>query len=434
HEEAAAASAADRIELIAREQRKVAGVRLERRIEDVACKRNRADHRLERDVADHAQQNAARRTEAACFVDDESGEQRADRIAETGHEPDGRIEPDAIAARQRNRVVEQPGERAQAAHALRSLRRVGSRNERRSFHVLYERMSATQVPAVEAFYHALTGAYAYLVYDPRTRHGVVVDPVLDFDRRSGVVTAVAAEQMLARIRELQLQVQWILETHAHADHLSAAAYMKDALGCQVATGAGVCDVQITAAHVFDLEPQFPTDGSQFERLWNDGDRFRIGEIACSVIATPGHTPDSVTYLIGDCAFVGDTLFLPYLGTARCDFPGASAADLYDSIRKLYRLPDATRVMTGHDYPQPPNEPAYCADIGSEKQSNVHLSAATTREEFVAFRQERDRTLALPELFFFALQVNVRAGRFPAEAANGTRQLHVPIHLPQTWSG
>jgi len=263
---------------------------------------------------------------------------------------------------------------------------------------------------------------------------VVVDPVLDFDRRSGVVTAVAAEQMLARIRELQLQVQWILETHAHADHLSAAAYMKDALGCQVATGAGVCDVQITAAHVFDLEPQFPTDGSQFERLWNDGDRFRIGEIACSVIATPGHTPDSVTYLIGDCAFVGDTLFLPYLGTARCDFPGASAADLYDSIRKLYRLPDATRVMTGHDYPQPPNEPAYCADIGSEKQSNVHLSAATTREEFVAFRQERDRTLALPELFFFALQVNVRAGRFPAEAANGTRQLHVPIHLPQTWSG
>ncbi|MGH8239180.1 MAG: MBL fold metallo-hydrolase [Steroidobacteraceae bacterium] len=186
-------------------------------------------------------------------------------------------------------------------------------------------MSVTQVPVVEAFYHALTGAYAYLAYDPRARQGVIVDPVLDFDRRSGVVETVAAEQMLARIRELQLQVPWILETHAHADHLSAAAYMKDALGCQVATGAGVCDVQITAAHMFDLEPQFQTDGSQFERLWNDGERFRVGDIACSVIATPGHTPDSVTYVIGDCAFVGDTLFLPYLGTARCDFPGASAA-------------------------------------------------------------------------------------------------------------
>ena len=221
-------------------------------------------------------------------------------------------------------------------------------------------MSVTQVPAVEAFYHALTGAYAYLAYDPRTRQGVVVDPVLDFDRRSGAVATVAADQMLARIRELQLQVPWILETHAHADHLSAAAYMKDALGCQVATGAGVCDVQITAAHMFDLEPQFQTDGSQFERLWNDGERFRVGDIACSVIATPGHTPDSVTYVIGDCAFVGDTLFLPYLGTARCDFPGASAADLYDSVRKLYRLPDETRVLVGHDYPLAPGDAAYCS--------------------------------------------------------------------------
>jgi glyoxylase-like metal-dependent hydrolase (beta-lactamase superfamily II) len=218
-------------------------------------------------------------------------------------------------------------------------------------------MSVTQVPAVEAFYHALTGAYAYLVHDPHTLQAVVVDPVLDFDRRCGVVSAVAAEQMLARIRELQLQVQWVLETHAHADHLSAAAYMKDALGCPVATGVGVCDVQITAAHMFDLEPDFPTDGSQFEHLWNDGDRFRLGEIACSVLATPGHTPDSVTYLIGDCAFVGDTLFLPYLGTARCDFPGASAHDLYDSIRKLYRLPDATRVLVGHDYPQGAQDPS-----------------------------------------------------------------------------
>jgi glyoxylase-like metal-dependent hydrolase (beta-lactamase superfamily II) len=295
-------------------------------------------------------------------------------------------------------------------------------------------MSVTQVPAVEAFYHTLTGAFAFLAYDPGARQAVIVDPVIDFDRRSGAVATVFADQMLARIRELQLQVAWILETHAHADHLSAAAYMKDALGCPVGTGAGVCEVQVTAAHMFDLEPQFLTDGSQFDRLWNDGDRFRVGEVACSVMATPGHTPDSVTYLIGDCAFVGDTLFLPYLGTARCDFPGASARDLYDSIRKLYRLPDATRVLVGHDYPASPGDAKYCSDVGTEKQTNVHLNAGTSREEFIAFRERRDRTLALPELFFFALQINVRAGRFPAEAANGTRQLHVPIHLPQNWNG
>lgn len=295
-------------------------------------------------------------------------------------------------------------------------------------------MSVTQVPAVEAFYHALTGAYAYLAYDSGTRDAVVIDPVLDFDRRSGAVTTVAADQMLARVRELRLKVEFILETHAHADHLSAAAYMKDALGCQVATGAGVCEVQVTAAHMFNLEPGFPTDGSQFDRLWNDGDRFRVGNVACSVLATPGHTPDSVTYLVGDCAFVGDTLFLPYLGTARCDFPGASAADLFDSIRKLYRLPDATRVLVGHDYPATAGEEAFGSDVQSEKRANSHLSAATSREDFIAFREQRDRTLPLPELFFFALQVNVRAGHLPAEAANGTRQLHVPVHLPQNWPG
>jgi glyoxylase-like metal-dependent hydrolase (beta-lactamase superfamily II) len=294
-------------------------------------------------------------------------------------------------------------------------------------------MSITQVPAVEAFYHTLTGAFAYLAYDPGARQAVIVDPVIDFDRRSGAVATVFADQMLARVRELNLQVTWILETHAHADHLTAAAYMKDRLGCQIATGAGIRQVQASAARMFDLE-QLPTDGSQFDRLWNDGERFRVGEVASSVLATPGHTPDSVTYLIGDCAFVGDTLFLPYLGTARCDFPGASAAQLYDSIHKLYRLPDATRILTGHDYPASPADAAYCSDVRSEKQANAHLNAATSRADFIAFREQRDRTLALPELFFFALQVNVRAGRFPAPAASGTRQLHVPIHLPQGWTG
>jgi glyoxylase-like metal-dependent hydrolase (beta-lactamase superfamily II) len=294
-------------------------------------------------------------------------------------------------------------------------------------------MSVTQVPAVEAFYHTLTGAFAYLAYDPGARQAVIVDPVIDFDRRCGAVATVFADQMLARVRELGLHVTCILETHAHADHLTAAAYMKDRLGCQIATGVGIRQVQESAARMFDLEQQFATDGSQFDRLWSDGDRFSVGEVACSVLATPGHTPDSVTYLIGDCAFVGDTLFLPYLGTARCDFPGASAGALYESINKLYRLPDATRILTGHDYPAQPADAAYCSDVRTEKQMNAHLNSGTSRADFVAFREQRDRTLALPELFFFALQINVRAGRFPAPA-NGTRQLHVPIHLPQNWAG
>lgn len=295
-------------------------------------------------------------------------------------------------------------------------------------------MSVTQVPAVEAFYHTLTGAFAYVAYDAAARQAVVIDPVIDFDRRSGAVATVFADRMLARIRELKLQVTWILETHAHADHLSAAAYMKDALGCQVATGTGVREVQASAARMFDLEPEFRTDGSQFERLWNDGERFEVGNIAGSVLATPGHTPDSVTYLIGDCAFVGDTLFLPYLGTARCDFPGGSAARLYDSIRKLYELPGATRILTGHDYPASPEQAAYGSDVRSEKAANVHLNATTSREDFIAFREKRDRTLPLPELFFFALQINVRAGRFPAASASGTRRLHVPIQMPEKWQG
>jgi glyoxylase-like metal-dependent hydrolase (beta-lactamase superfamily II) len=294
-------------------------------------------------------------------------------------------------------------------------------------------MRVDPVPSVEPFYHTLTGAYAFLVFDAPSRRAVIVDPVLDFDRRSGRITTEAADEILRRARQLELKVDFVLETHAHADHLSAAAYIKDRIGCPVATGAGVTAVQASAARMFSLDAAFKTDGSQFDRLFKDGETFAVGNVAARVLATPGHTPDSVTYLIGDCAFVGDTLFLPYLGTARCDFPGASAGDLFDSVKQLHALPDATRVMVGHDYPPPERTPAYCADMLAQRRENVHLSERTARERFVAFREERDRTLPLPELFFFALQVNVRAGRLPPLDRGGMRHFRVPVSVTPDWA-
>jgi glyoxylase-like metal-dependent hydrolase (beta-lactamase superfamily II) len=285
---------------------------------------------------------------------------------------------------------------------------------------------------VEPFFHTLTCAYAYLAYDRAARRGVVIDPVLDFDRRSGCISTEAADALVQRVRELGLNVDWVLETHAHADHLSAAAYIKGRLGCGIATGAGVRDVQASAVKAFQLDG-LATDGSQFDRLLNDGDRIDVGSVPGRVLATPGHTPDSVTFLIADCAFVGDTLFLPDVGTARCDFPGASAAQLYVSVQTLYKLPDTTRVMVGHDYPPDKREPVHTSALLDEKQSNVHLSAATARDAFVAFREGRDRTLALPELFFFALQTNIRGGRMPPAASDGSRVFHVPLHVPADWT-
>lgn len=294
-------------------------------------------------------------------------------------------------------------------------------------------MKTGQAPSVEVFHHPTTSAFAYLVFDPGTRQAVVIDPVLDFDRRSACLTTQAADLLLARARELGLEIERVLETHAHADHLSAAAYIKDRIGCGVATGAGICAVQASAARLFGFDDDFPTDGSQFDHLWQDGDTFSVGALAGSVIATPGHTPDSVSYLIADALFVGDTLFIPELGTARCDFPGASARQLYESVRKLYRLPDATRVFVGHDYPTD-REPVHISDISTQKRANAHLNETTSSAEFIAFREQRDRTLALPDLFYFALQVNVRAGRLPLEKAGNSRFFRVPILIDGPWPG
>jgi glyoxylase-like metal-dependent hydrolase (beta-lactamase superfamily II) len=291
---------------------------------------------------------------------------------------------------------------------------------------------AQPAPVVEPFFHVGTSAYAYLVFDPASRHAVVIDPVLDFDRRSGVVSTEAADAIVSRVRELGLHVDWVLETHAHADHLSAAAHLKRSLGAPVATGRGITGVQRTAVDLFDLGPSFPVDGSQFDRLLSDGERLQVGDLVCEVLATPGHTPDSVCYLIGGHVFVGDTLFLPDVGTARCDFPGGDARQLYESVQRLYRLPPTTRVCVGHDYPPTKREPVHITDLASEQNANVHIAAGVSAADFEAFRRARDRTLALPELYFFALQVNVNAGHLPSRNAAGNRLFHVPASVPRGW--
>ncbi|MCE5233583.1 MAG: MBL fold metallo-hydrolase [Mizugakiibacter sp.] len=280
-------------------------------------------------------------------------------------------------------------------------------------------------PRIVPFFHADSGTWSYLVADP-AGHAAVVDPVLDYDAAAGRVSTRAADAIVERVRTDGLDVQWILETHAHADHLSAAQYLKARVGGQVCIGAGIRRVQSTFAEVFNLGGDFATDGSQFDRLFDDGERFAIGALQAQVIACPGHTNDSVCYRIDDALFVGDTLFAPDVGTARCDFPGGDAALLYRTIRRLYELPDATRVFLCHDYPPQGRAPQCETSIGAEKAANIHVTAATGEDEFVARRRARDATLAAPRLLYPAVQVNIRAGALPAAEANGRRYLRIPL--------
>ncbi|MGH8285727.1 MAG: MBL fold metallo-hydrolase [Steroidobacteraceae bacterium] len=284
-------------------------------------------------------------------------------------------------------------------------------------------------PAIEAFFDEGTSTFSYLVQDPEARIAAVIDPVLDFEPRSGRVSSGSADRIGAALTRQQLTLEWILETHAHADHLSAGAYLRDRHGGRIAIGEGIRDVQKVFAALFNLGADFPCDGSQFDCLWRDGETFRIGALDARVIATPGHTSDSVTYLIGDAAFVGDTLFQPDYGSARCDFPGGDAGALFDSVQKLYTLPDDTRLFMCHDYPPQGRGPQYWTTVGVQKRSNVHLNAATRREPFVAMRTARDATLASPVLFLPALQVNIRAGRLPEPESNGRVYLKIPVNAP-----
>jgi glyoxylase-like metal-dependent hydrolase (beta-lactamase superfamily II) len=278
------------------------------------------------------------------------------------------------------------------------------------------------------FHDADTGTFSYVVSDAHTRRAAIIDPVLDYEPRSARVGAASVDAICAAIEARALGVDWILETHAHADHLSAAAVLKDRLGGRIGIGAGVREVQAAFRDIFDLGAGFPVDGSQFDHLFEDGESFAIGDLSANVLATPGHTSDSVTYLIGDAAFIGDTLFAPEYGTARCDFPGGDARRLYGSVQKLYALPRETRLFQCHDYPPADRSPCPARTVEEQRTGNVMLQASTACEEFVAARAARDARLAAPQLIFPAIQVNIRGGRLPPPAANGRRYLKIPLEL------
>lgn len=279
---------------------------------------------------------------------------------------------------------------------------------------------------LQSFHHADSGTWSYLVADPATGMAAVIDPVLDYDPKSGRTGTRAVEEIAAALRSAGLRLQWILETHAHADHLSAAPWLRANFGGRIAIGAGIREVQATFKPVFNLEPGFATDGSQFDHLFADDEAFRIGELQARVIATPGHTNDSVSYLVGDAVFVGDSLFMPDGGTARCDFPGGDAGRLYRSIQRLYALPDETRVYVCHDYAPGGRAVACETSIGAQKRGNIHVRDGVAEAEYVALRRARDATLAMPVLMLPAVQVNIRAGELPPAEDNGTRYLKIPL--------
>jgi glyoxylase-like metal-dependent hydrolase (beta-lactamase superfamily II) len=282
------------------------------------------------------------------------------------------------------------------------------------------------LPRVDSLHHADSGTWSHVVADVGSGAAVIIDPVLDFDPKSGRTGTVFAQRLLDLVEQAGYRVGWILETHAHADHLSAAPWLKAKLSAGIAIGVGIREVQRTFKPIFNLEEGFATDGSQFDRLFEDGEKFLLGDIPCEVIATPGHTSDSVSYLIGDALFVGDSLFMPDGGTARCDFPGGDAATLYASIQRLYALPDDTRIFVCHDY-GPGGRPVRGeTTIGEEKAGNIHARAGVGEAEFVAMRTARDATLSMPTLIIPSVQVNIRAGEFPPPEGNGVRYLKIPL--------
>ncbi len=283
---------------------------------------------------------------------------------------------------------------------------------------------------IEAFFDPATFTYSYVVSDPATGQCALVDPVLDYDPASGRTSHASADRLIAHVREHGLSVQWILETHVHADHLSAGHYLKAQLGGRLAIGDRITVVQDTFGKLFNAGADFATDGRQFDHLFHDDECFQVGGIAARAIHTPGHTPACMTYLIGDAAFVGDTLFMPDYGTARCDFPGGDARTLYRSIRdRLFALPDATRVFMCHDYKAPGRDQyLHETTIGAERTGNVHIHEGISEEQFVAMRQARDATLGMPALILPSVQINMRAGELPPAEDNGTRYLKIPLDL------
>lgn len=287
----------------------------------------------------------------------------------------------------------------------------------------------TASPLVKTFFDEPTYTASHVVIDPATKAAAIIDSVLDFDPASGKTSTKSADDLIAYVKAQGLTVDWILETHVHADHLSAAPYLKNQLGGKIGIGSKIPVIQETFGKVFNVEAEFRRDGSQFDALFDDGATFKVGSIAARVIHTPGHTPACVTYVVGDAAFVGDTMFMPDYGTARCDFPGGDAATLYRSIQKIFALPGETRLFMCHDYKAPGrDEYAWETTVKDERDWNVHVGRGVSEADFVKMRSARDKTLSMPRLILPSVQVNMRAGALPPPDSNGVRYLKLPLNM------
>jgi len=283
-------------------------------------------------------------------------------------------------------------------------------------------------PKIASFFDKATNTITYVISDPNSKACAVIDPVLDYTANSGRTSTASADEVTDYIQDRGLELEWIFETHAHADHLSAAPYIKDKLGGKIAIGVHIPEVQKIFRRVFNLEENFAADGTQFDYLINDGDQLSIGNLTLRALHTPGHTPACMTYIIEDAAFVGDTLFMPDYGTARCDFPGGDARTLYRSIRRLFELPESTRVFLCHDY-LPKGREAYQWEttIGAQRLHNIHVKDGILEDDFVIMREARDRALDMPQLILPSVQVNIRAGHLPPPEDNGVRYLKIPLN-------
>ena len=294
-------------------------------------------------------------------------------------------------------------------------------------------IASTIAPQVQAFFDPSTGTVSYVVFDHAGGHCAIIDSVLDFDSKSGRTTTTSADALMAFVKDKALTVQWILETHAHADHLSAAHYLRKQLGGQIAIGAAITDVQSVFKGIFNLEPEFHPDGSQFDHLFQPDEAFAIGDLTAHALSVPGHTPACMAYQVKSevgpsAVFVGDTLFMPDVGTARCDFPGGNAHDLYQSVRKLMGLPGDTRLYLCHDYPPDGRAPAWESTVAEQRASNIHIHDGVSEDAFVAMRSKRDAGLAMPNLILPSVQINIRAGAMPPQEANGHAYLKIPLNV------
>ena len=290
-------------------------------------------------------------------------------------------------------------------------------------------MTETGAPAlaVLSFFDGATNTVSHVAYDETTRRAAIIDPVLDYDPASGRIATGSADALVDAVEGGNLAVEWILETHAHADHLSAAPYLRERLGGRIGIGRHITAVQDAFGQLLALGSDFVPDGRQFDHLFDEGETFRLGDIDASVMATPGHTPACVTYVIGDAAFVGDTLFQPDFGTARCDFPGGDPRDLYRSIHRILSLPPETRLFTCHDYMPGGREPAWESTVAEQSAENIHVGNGASEEDFVAMRTQRDAVLSMPRLILPSIQVNIRAGDLPEPEDNGVRYLKIPLN-------